>query len=101
MGYNANDEKQVKKAKENAEFNDALKLDVIRNIMQTAAGRQWIYGILESAHIFSTTFIMGSPDGSAFREGERNHGLPLLADVQSAAPDLYLTMIQEAKSIQS
>ncbi len=98
MGYDANDEKQVKKARKKAEQDDALRLDVIRNVMQTAIGRAWIYGLLERCHCFSTSFIQGAPDASAFREGERNIGLQLLADVQSASPDLYLTMIQEAKS---
>lgn len=101
MGYNADDPKQVKAAKKQAEFDEALKLDVIKGVMSTIRGRQWIYDMLNSAHIFSTTFIMGSPDGSAFAEGERNHGLRLLVDVQNAAPDLYLLMVQEAKGTTS
>ncbi len=97
MPYNADDEKQVKKAKQDSEFNDALRLDVIRGVMGTPGGRKWMYGLLEMCHCYHTSFMPGQPDTSAFREGERNIGLQLLADVQSAAPDLYLTMIQEAK----
>lgn len=97
MSYNADDPKQVKAAKKKAEFNEALKYDVIKAVMSTVPGRQWIYEQLVSAHIFSTTFIQGSPDGSAFAEGERNYGLRLLADVQAAAPDLYMQMVNEAK----
>lgn len=98
MAYNADDEKQVKKAKKKAEIESAIKLDVIRNVMNTAPGRAWIYDQLAFAHIFSTTFIQGSPDASAFSEGERNGGLRLLADVQAASPDLYIQMIKEAKA---
>jgi hypothetical protein len=98
MGYDANDEKQVKKARKQAEFDHALKLDVIRSVMGSAPGRIWAYSILERCHCFSTSFIAGAPDASAFREGERNIGLQFLADIQEATPDLYLTMIQEAKS---
>jgi len=100
MSYNANDEKQVKKARADAELAEALRLDVVRDVMKSAAGRFWIYGELFSRHIFSTTFVPGSPDISAFKEGERNSGLRLLADIQSAAPDQYALMLKEAKDHQ-
>lgn len=97
MSYNANDEKQVAKAKKDAELSGALRLDVIKNVMQTPAGRAWIYDWLSRCHVYSTPFILGASDGTAFACGEQNIGQQLIADVQSAAPDLYLTMIQEAK----
>lgn len=99
MGYNANDENQVKKAKKEAEFNDALKLDVIRNVMRTAAGRRWLYGILDMCYIYGNPFTPGQSDVTAFNLGQANIGKILLADIQAATPDLYLTMIQEAKGI--
>ncbi len=99
MGYDANDEKQVKKARKQAEFDKALELDVIKNVMASAPGRRWIYSWLERCHIYGNTFILGAPDGTAFNCGEENIGKQLLADVQTAAPDLYLTMIQEAKTV--
>lgn len=97
MAYDANDPKQVEKAKKQAEIDGALKLDEIRKVMQSAPGRRWMNELLERCHCFHTSFISGAPDASAFREGERNIGLQILADIQNAAPDLYLTMIQEAK----
>ncbi len=101
MAYNADDQKQVKKARKDAAQQEAMRLDVIRGVMQTAAGRIWIYGFLDRCHCFATSFVQGAPDSSAFREGERNIGLQLLADVQSSAPDLYLLMIREAKDTAS
>lgn len=100
MGYDANDEKQVKAAKEKAKLNEALRLDVIRNVMQSAAGRSWIYSILEMCHIYGNPFIPGQQDVTAFNLGQANIGKILLVDVQVATPDLYLTMIQEAKSFE-
>ena len=97
MGYNPNDEKQVAKARKQAEFDAALRLDVIKGVMQSVAGRQWIYSWLQRCHIYGNTFILGSPDGTAFNCGEENIGKQLLADVQQSCPDLYLTMINEAK----
>lgn len=98
MGYDANDEKQVKKARKQAEIDAAMRLDTIRNIMSTPPGRKWIYEMLERCHCYSTSFIAGAPDASAFREGERNIGLQLLADVQTAASETYLAMLKEAKN---
>lgn len=99
MAYNADDKKQVNKARADAELDTALRLDVIRNVMTTAAGRKWIYDMLERCHCYSTSFIQGSPDATAFREGERNIGLQLLADVQTAASETYLLMLQEVKNL--
>jgi len=100
MAYNADDPKQVKKAKKEAEFNEAIKFDEIRRWLSNPVGRKIIYGYLEMAHIFRTTFIQGSPDASAFAEGERNVGLRLLADIQSASGELYLQMVNEAKNLE-
>lgn len=98
MAYNADDPKQVKRAKKQAEFDEAMKFDVIRSVMGTIPGRRWIYDMLERCYIYRTPFILGQPDGTAFNCGEQNFGNKLLADVQNAAPDQYLAMIQEAKS---
>lgn len=99
MGYDANDEKQIKAARKKAATTDALKLDTIRTIMSTPHGRQWIYGILERCHIYGNPFVPGQSDSTAFNLGEANIGRIFLADVQEAASELYLTMLQEAKSV--
>ncbi len=97
MTYNASEEKQVEQARKQAEKDEALKLSVIKNLMDTSPGRSFVYDQLNSGHIFSTSFVQGSPDASAFREGERNHALRLLADVMNACPESYLTMCEENK----
>lgn len=96
--YNASDERQVKKARRKAAQAQAIKHDVVRKVMSSAPGRAWIYEMLDACHIYHTPFMVGNPDGTAFNLGEHNRGLALLADVQAAAPDLYLQMIQEAKN---
>ena len=97
MAYNADDPKQVKEAKKQAEFDEALKYDEIRKVMSTGPGRKWIYDQLMRCHCFEISIVFGEPDRSAFNEGERNIGNQLLIDVQKASPDLYLLMIKEAK----
>lgn len=98
MVYDANDEQQVKRARRKADLDQALKLDVIRSVMQNAAGRAWIYGFLDMCHIYGNPFIPGQTDVTSFNLGQANIGKILLSDVQNACPDLYLTMINEAKS---
>jgi len=101
MGYDANDEKQVKKARKQAEIDKAFELDVIKGVMQTIPGRKWVYTLLNRCHIYSTPFSPGQQDVTDFKCGEQNIGNQLLADVQEAAPDLYMQMIQEAKGASS
>lgn len=98
MAYNSEDPKQIAAAKKSAEKAIALRLNVIKNIMQTIPGRAWIYTLLERCHIYHTPFLAGQPDVTAFQCGEQNIGNQLLADVQAAAPELYIQMIAEAKS---
>lgn len=101
MAYNADDPKQVAAAKKQAEFDGALKLDVIRGIMGNPAGRRWIYSILERCHIYGNPFVPGQADSTSFNLGEANIGRIFLADVQEAASEDYLTMLKEAKSTTS
>lgn len=98
MTYNADDEKQVQTAKKKAELEEALRLEVIRNVMTNAHGRKWIYDFLDRCFIYGNPFIPGQPDTTAFNNGVANVGKILLADVQAAAPDLYMQMIKEAKT---
>lgn len=98
MAYDANDPKQVKKAQKRAELDLALRLDEIKKVMQTIPGRAWIYDMLDRCHAHHTPFTQGEPDTTNFKLGAQNWGFTLLAEVQQAAPELYLQMINEAKS---
>jgi hypothetical protein len=62
--------------------------------MAEPSGREYIYDLLASCHIYSTSFAHNALT-MAFAEGERNIGLRLGADITEAAPDLYLTMLRE------
>lgn len=101
MSYNASDPEQIRKAKDQAEFDEALKFDVIKNVMSAIPGRKWIYDWLNRCHIYHTPYVSGRPDDTAFNLGEHNIGLMLLADVQASSPDLYMQMVTEAKGSSS
>lgn len=98
MTYDANDEEQVEEARKKAEVTNAMKLNVLRNLMGIPAGRAWIYSVLDRCHIYGNPFVPGQADSTAFNLGEANIGRIFLADVQEAASEFYLTMLQEAKT---
>lgn len=50
--------------------------------------------LLDSCHCFSTSFT-GEPLSMAFKEGERNIGLMLTAQIMKAAPDEFILMLKE------
>ena len=71
------------------------RLDAIRHIVSTSPGRSYFWRLLEDACVFSTTFST-EPYASAFNEGRRSLGLVILDDIQNAAPEKFLQMIEEA-----
>lgn len=84
---------QSRKASARTKHNADMK--AVSGLMATPQGRGWIYGILERAYLFRSTFT-GTSHGT-FNEGMRNLGLGVLADVMEAAPEQYITMIEENK----
>lgn len=70
---------------------------IAANIMSTPHGRAWYWRKLEAAHIFATDFT-GEALSGAFRQGERNIGIQLHAELMRAAPDAYVLMIKENAS---
>ena len=98
MSYDANDEKQVNKARKQAAFDKALELSVIKGLMQTPAGRRWVHTLLSRCHVYATPFTPGQQDVSDFKMGEQNFGLQFLADIQEGASEEYLVMLKEAKA---
>ena len=95
--YDTSDREQVNAQRRRAGRRRRRHLEVVQSLMGAEAGRAWLYEKLERCHIFQTSFVQGDPHATSFRLGENNIGLQLLADIQDAAPDDYVTMIKEAK----
>ena len=72
--------------------------EFLRSALRSRAGRKYFWRLLERCHIFETSYVQGSFDGTAFREGERNFGQRLLADIMRVAPESYLEMTNEQKA---
>ena len=67
--------------------------DVIA-VMDTAAGRRYIWRLLEKARIFSSPY-MGSTNDTMVKLGEHNFGLFIMTAVIDANAELYLLMQKE------
>lgn len=91
---NAADRKSIRAKEKSSKLADQNRREVLVGIMSTTFGREWIWNLLERAHIFRTSFTP-DPYLTAFNEGERNQGQLLLNDIMEACPDLYILAQRE------
>ena len=96
MSRNASSPAAGNKAAE--ELRDQQLSDVAL-IMKTRPGRRFMWRYLSKTYLFETSFN-NSGSITAFNEGQRNVGLMMLADINEAAPEEYLTMLKESKEKQ-
>lgn len=95
--YDASDPVQVNNARKTAGRKKKSSMEAVKAIMSLPQCRKWMYTVLEDCHIFQTSFVQGDPHATSFREGERNAGLRILAEVMAAAPKEYAVMLGENK----
>jgi hypothetical protein len=70
--------------------------DDLKWLMDDPRGRRIVWRMLEQTGVFRSSFTGNSE--TYFREGQRNIGLKLLADLHEHTPDAYIAMIQERKT---
>src|ERR1700761_5147386 len=92
---NTGDRKAIRRKEKQAAIDTRARQDVVRNIMSTTQGRQWMWDKLAEPQVFSSTFN-GDALQSAFNEGRRAQGLSMLAEIMLACPDQYITAQKEA-----
>jgi hypothetical protein len=92
--FNASDPAQVATKRRSAGKKRKARESVVYTIMSTQQGREWFHDLLSSCHCFSTSFT-GESLSMAFKEGERNIGLILTAQIMKASPDEFVTMLKE------
>ena len=96
---NAADPKQVKKAKQrdrHAAYRNQADLEWV---LSTVQGRRFLWEELSECGVFTTSFVPGQADYTAFNEGQRQRGLKLLLRIQGVNPTLYHTMATEASAL--
>lgn len=98
--FDTSDKEQVNKARKRSARTRADRLEFVKASMSFEQGRAWFYDLLVSCHLFHNPFVAGGEDGARatdFKLGEFNIGLRALDDIQTAAPQDYIKMINENK----
>src|ERR1700674_4489198 len=70
MPDNAGDRKDVRRREKEARLIERAREDVVRNLMSTTQGREFVWNILAECQVFHVTFN-GDALQSAFNEGRR------------------------------
>lgn len=78
-----------------AELQRKQEIEDVRWLMSSPRGRRFVWRVLSKAGIYRTSFTGNSE--TFFREGARNLGLFLLAEINDHALDDYVVMLREAK----
>ncbi len=87
------DRVSVKEMEKRAKALEARRINGLKQIMQSADGRLWMWRFLETCGLFSVTFNGNSRD--YFQLGMRNAGMPTFSDIQKYCMDEYILMTKE------
>jgi hypothetical protein len=66
-------------------------------LMSSKRGRRIVWRLLDRAGVFRLSFNTNAMS-MAFSEGNRNEGLRILGLIHTICPNLYPTMVKEAKN---
>lgn len=95
MTYNASNTKDIRRAEKASRQAELDRVNFLVGAMSIPQGRAWVYTLLDECHLFASEFI-ADPYLKYWRDGERNVGLRLFADISRHCPDSYILMIKEA-----
>lgn len=93
---NVADEQQVKAAGLKDRDRRKRELEDVVVILSTQNGRRFYWSYLKKCGIFESSYT-GVAEQTFFKEGARNIGLQLMADMNEADPEAYLKMMEEAR----
>jgi len=90
---NASDEKQIEAAGKKEKFFEDQKLDDIKEVLSTEAGRRFVWRMLDFCGVFKSS--LADEHMIYFNEGIRNVGLRLLEDITLVGLDAYMLILKE------
>lgn len=93
--FNAADERQVAERTSQAKLRDHVYAQGLAHTLSTMEGRAWVYKVLDACGVFRTSFTGNSE--TFMREGQRNVGLLIMADIMRDQEEAYLLMCREAR----
>jgi hypothetical protein len=76
-----------------------VETEDIKWLMKGKQGRRIVWGLLEKTGVFRSSFTGNSE--TFFREGMRNVGLMLLAQINESCPEQYTLMVQEQRDVRT
>lgn len=92
--FDAGDPDHVRDRARKAKRRDRAHDAVLGALMERAEGRAWLWELLGFCGVFQSSFAPNALE-MARREGQRNVGLRLLAEINRVAPDGYMQMLKE------
>lgn len=95
--YDTSEPLEVNKARKRAARTRADRLEFVQAAMTTEQGRAWYYDLLKRCRVFNNPMAL-DPHKTSFQCGQLNIGLQVLDDIQTAAPESYITMVMENKT---
>ena len=94
MTDNAADRKSVRKKEKAARQAELRRQQVVRELMSTRDGREWVWDKIADCGVFSKVSI-GDPHMLAMFTGHRNAGVDLLNEVMLFCPDNFILAMRE------
>lgn len=93
--YDAGDEQAVRQKKARASQLEVRRVNGLRAIVANEDARLWLWDLLSKCGLFRSSFTGNSE--TFFKEGARNVGLTIQADIMRHVPESYLTMMKEGE----
>lgn len=94
-GKDLGDETQVRQRNARASQLEQRRVNGLRKIVGDEESRLWLWDLLSRCGLFRSSFTGNSE--TFFKEGARNVGLTIQADVMKHVPESYLTMMKEGE----
>jgi len=63
-------------------------------VLSDSRGQRVIRRILEQTGVFNLSFVTAQPDLTAFREGSRNVGIFINAEILEVSPEKYMEIMK-------
>ena len=94
---NAADAGQVREAQKKEKLREERHVADLAALLQLPEFKRFAWRLLSDLRVFSNAFT-ADPYDHAFNAGEKNAGLKLIAEMESASPTAFLQMLQDAKT---
>lgn len=92
---NASSHRQIDRARDVEARAAATRLNDLREVLSSRAGRRFVWRLLEDCGIYRSTFREAKPDVTAFLEGQRALGLQYFAEIQESDVPAFQLMERE------